>query len=299
MPELSDLIGGGLEISSNLLRRQALTGDATASAGSNAVTVPAAAAEIVVEATSAALTNGKVLGTTVISKVAYASRQAFAKAGRLFFPSDGYVVERDTGSAWEPWGPIFPLTAPVDSDFTWTNQGSASVSTTKGGIYLLSGTAGAGVNLRVRKKSAPSTPYTITAAFLPLMPQLDSMYMGLCFREAGTGEIHTFNIQSVAADGAGITIRSSKWSSATAFSAHYTTTGSLIKYDLARGVVWLRIADDGANRICSISVDGQNFMAVHSVGRTDFLTADEVGFFTAADNADYAAAMTLLAWKQA
>ena len=46
--------------------------------------------------------------------------------------------------------------------------------------------------LRCRVKSAPSTPYTITAAFLPTHI-MDVSYhtYGLLFRDSGTGKIHS------------------------------------------------------------------------------------------------------------
>jgi hypothetical protein len=45
-----------------------------------------------------------------------------------------------------------------------------------------------------------------------------------------------------------------------------------------------------------MSADGQHFMAIHTVGRTDFLTADEVGIVVNSQNATFAAAGTLLSW---
>jgi hypothetical protein len=48
-----------------------------------------------------------------------------------------------------------------------------------------------------------------------------------------------------------------------------------------------------------VSTDGQNFKVIHTVGRTDFLTADQVGFFVNDQSNTIAAGMTLLSWKQA
>jgi hypothetical protein len=45
------------------------------------------------------------------------------------------------------------------------------------------------------------------------------------------------------------------------------------------------------------SPDGQSWVLIHSVGRTDFLTADEVGFYVRADFASgQACMMNLLGW---
>jgi hypothetical protein len=220
---------------------------------------------------------------------AYASRPAASNDGNLFLPSDGFQIERDTGSVWAPWGPIFPLTAPVDGDFSWVNQGGASVSTTKGGIFLL-GPAGTGVNLRCRVKSAPATPYTITAAFLPRVPGVDFAGAGLLFRQSSDGKMASIGI----GHSANVSIDVNKWTNATTFSAQYASLTTKTFYS----PTFLRITDNGTNRICSWSNDGQNFLQIHSVGRTDFLTADQVGFFVNAQQATWDVAMTLLSWKE-
>jgi hypothetical protein len=60
-----------------------------------------------------------------------------------------------------------------------------------------------------------------------------------------------------------------------------------------------RAADNSTNRICSYSVDGQNWFVFHTVGRTDFLTADEVGFYIDVENATFGTGITLIHWAEA
>lgn len=234
----------------------------------------------------------------IILTASYASRPAAGSEGRLFLPNNGFYIERDSGSAWVPWGPIFPMTPPVDGDFAWVNQGSATVSTTNGGIALVA-QAAAGNSMKIRKKAAPATPYTITIAFIPNMigtPGTDAPGMGLLFRQSSDGKIVTCNtvITSAVANAASTVVRTQKYNSATSFSANYVSYA----YQPG-GIVWLRITDNGVNRISSISFDGVNFLDFHTVGRTDFLTADEVGFWVDANNANNAVVMQLLSWKEA
>jgi len=62
----------------------------------------------------------------------------------------------------------------------------------------------------------------------------------------------------------------------------------------------MRIADNNTNRICSVSADGQNWIEVHSVGRTDFLTADQVGFMIRPTNSatpNIGTGVSVLSWK--
>lgn len=66
------------------------------------VNVPAAAtqASYVTGASEAGLTSELVLGTDVIIAGVAASRPAAGTAGRLYFSTDTFVLERDTGAAW-------------------------------------------------------------------------------------------------------------------------------------------------------------------------------------------------------
>jgi hypothetical protein len=214
-------------------------------------------------------------------------------AGDLFLPSNGFQVERYSGSAWQPWGPLFPFTKPVNGDFSWDNQGGASVDTTYGGIYLL-GVSG-GTQHRLRYKTAPATPYTITTCFLPALGS--SGECGLCFRQSSDGKLVIFTITQFSSE---VCWSVQKWGSSSSFSAQYGSITACGASANGGAPVWMRIADDGANRICSLSPDGQHWdQACHSVGRTDFLTADQVGITTRWDNAAGFAAMNLLSWKEA
>lgn len=220
-----------------------------------------------------------------------ASIPAASNDGDLYLPNDGFRVYRDTGAAYATWGPLFPLTAPVDGDFAWINQGSASVSTTNGGIYLLA-PALAGGNWKIRKKAVPAAPYTLTIGFLPVMVGVSSPAAGIVLRQSSDGKLVLLYFALTSATVS--QIKADKWSSPTVGVANYITTGIVT----VAPMVWLRVNDDNTNRKFSFSSDGVNFIQVHSVGRTDYLTPDEIGFGVSSENATYAAGMTLLSWKQ-
>jgi hypothetical protein len=217
----------------------------------------------------------------------FAARPANRKGGFLYAPNDGFFLSRDTGAAWANFGPLFPFTAPVDGDFAWVNQGTATVTTTNGGIALYA-PASTGFELRCRVKTPPATPYTITAYIRPTIYPSANCLAGLVFRQSSDGKLATF---SVGAHAGGIRFQSGKWTNATTFSAAYSEIAPTIVPN------WMRIADDGSNRIVSFSDDGQNFIPFHTVGRTDFITADQVGFFAQANTRDVY--LTLLHWKEA
>jgi hypothetical protein len=177
----------------------------------------------------------------------------------------------------------------VDGDFAWINQGSATVTASKDAIYLA--TPGATTNFRIRKKAAPSTPYTITAAFLFSMEAQNFNSFGLVHRQSSDGKLVFFGLASNTT----IQMMIQKYTNPTTFSA----TSKNINW--AGGTpLWLQLADDGTNRTYSMSGDGQNWRTFFAEARTTFLTADEVGFCVATNNGTgQTQDCTLVSWKQA
>lgn len=218
---------------------------------------------------------------------AYADRPAPSSAGDLHLPSDGVSMGRDTGAAWHPWGPIFPFTEPASTGWSWDNQDTASITTEKGGEYLVT-TANATTELYVRYRTAPTVPYVITACIIPNIVAANYVGYGLVFRQSSDGKIanfgHTYEDAWI--------LRYQKWTSSTSFSAHYgSRVFGIVPY------VFLRIADDNSNRICSVSYDGIHFTTIHTIGRTDFLTANQVGIYLKSQGS-YPAGMFLVSWKE-
>jgi hypothetical protein len=183
------------------------------------------------------------------------------------------------------------MTAPVDGAFSWINQGSASVSTANGGIKL-STIADSGSNLRFRTKTAPATPYTITAAFNHQLVEQNTHAIGLMFRQSSTGGIAGLSMVFSSVP----QFNADKWTSATVFSANYIALNQNSWW--GQHPLWMQISDDGVNRILRYGNDGVNWIQHHTVGRTDFLTADQVGFYVKSANTTWPATVVLLSWKE-
>ncbi|MFO7632759.1 MAG: right-handed parallel beta-helix repeat-containing protein, partial [Caldilinea sp.] len=221
-----------------------------------------------------------------------ANRPAPGKTGNLFLPSNGVQIERDSGAVWSAWGPLFPFVAPQNGQFEWVNQGAATVDATFGGIYLSSPPFSVS-QVRIRKMAAPAGPFLLTAAFIPFSWQADAAAFGLVLRQSSNGRIHMLRLrQTVSSAVASWSLRVSKWTDPATFSADY----ALYPLPMTMPVVWMRIQDDGTNRISSLSPDGRHWEAVHTVARTDFLTPDEVGFGVVCQPAT-GASMLLLHWE--
>jgi hypothetical protein len=181
--------------------------------------------------------------------------------------NDGFYTCVWSGSAWEYYYGHFKCTRPDDSGFAWINQGSATVSSATG-VVRLTAPASASQSHRIRKKTAPSTPYTITAAFLCDVVGADFNFIQLGWRQSSDGKLVHLRFGY----NGGFKLDVVKGTSTTADSAVYTTQNMI---HVPRPL-WLRINDDGANRVTSWSFDGTHYTTLHTVGRTDFATGDEV-----------------------
>jgi hypothetical protein len=139
-------------------------------------------------------------------------------------------------------------------------------------------------------KSAPATPYTITAAFLRNGLFENYASVGVAFRQSSDGKLVLFG---TGASGSGFdAYRLMRYTNATTYSSDYLSLRSAPHY-----LTFMQISDNGTNRITRISADGQHWIQIHSVTRTDHLTADQVGFFAESNNATYDIGMTLVSWK--
>lgn len=232
----------------------------------------------------------------------YADMPLPGEAGRIFFPTNSPYIYLDDGSVWLALHPrtfkVMVETFPQLASFSFVNQGLATA--TQGGTdVFLFDNATAGNNVRLLVKAAPSTPYTVTACFL----HNTGLYQGGCgifFRASGSGSLVSLFVQN---DTINAGLYSGKWTSPTLYSATYrrgdlTFTG--FPY-------YLRLADNGTNRIASFSNDGINFTPFQTVGRTDFITANQIGIgwysqSTASPNdpgaaTDEAASYNWLSWS--
>jgi hypothetical protein len=198
-------------------------------------------------------------------------------AGRsVVYLSDGVHQAIWNGTVWEFYHGSFKTTRPLLSQFAWVNQGAAT-ATQRSGIVMTAPTS-SGLQARLLKKAAPSTPYSIVAAWLPSLFSSNSNECGVFWRSSSSGAFVA--VRLVAGNN---TIAIGKWNSASSYSADYVTITQAYQWEMFRSVVWVKMEDDGTNRKVHFSSDGQNWVQVHTVSRTDFITADEVGFYMRID----------------
>ena len=160
------------------------------------------------------------------------------------------------------------------SDFSWVNQGSASVvDESSGAITIITDNASSSLNLRVLTKSAPSTPYTLTGFMNMSAPSgvgiTDSVQMvGLGLRQSSTGEI------------AGVGIRATH----TVFGVRYNSATSFAAYDgvqdfNGRQSMWFRVGNNGTTITFYASVNGTRWFTLGTTNVGAFLTPDQMCFW--------------------
>lgn len=212
----------------------------------------------------------------VVQSGTYASIPSTGRVtGDLYFCTDTSQVFRWSGSVWVPFGPIWKLGDCTLQTWSWVNQGSASVASNGSSLYLTAPSNGGSNSARMRVHTAPSAPYSFTAKLNLQCDWSESGYGsgGVGFRESSSGKMVTCEVWTQTGGGGSFIFRVVKWTdstniSSTPVNANYYGYGDL----------FIRLADNGTNRIISVSPDGINFIAINTEARTTFLTADQVGF---------------------
>lgn len=165
-------------------------------------------------------------------------------------------------------------TVPASADFTWVNQGTASVSDETGIGMKLIDTYDTGQRVRALVKTMPATPYTMEAIVDVTQAAANYAHTGICIRDSASGRILTFGSLYAL----GTYLASISFSSASAVASdNYFATNFLIR----RQIRGLRISDNGTNFQCSFSYDGLVWFE-HGSGtsRTAYLTTpDQIGVY--------------------
>lgn len=170
--------------------------------------------------------------------------------------------------------PLYPFTAPVPANFSWINQGAATLSTPAGGLTIQRAVySGATLGAHIQAATAPATPY-VRHAYLahPIFLALPSYTIGIC----AVDSVNTLMVSMNMFQG-NVVIQ--KWNAGYVPSTTYLSQA-------AHRINWMAVGDDGTNLAWYLSGDGTNWTKFFSAARHDFLTAgpDKIGFFVYADD---------------
>ena len=181
----------------------------------------------------------------------------------------------------------------TSSDFTQNNVGTGTVSDAADGSLVLAAQARTAPNIRVMTRTAPSTPYTITAHLLTntVEDDVDDGEHLLGFRESGTSKLsyisfsytNQYEVKYLA-----------DWNDATGAPSD---AGTILH---RRSDYWFRIGYDGADLTYESSINGVDWFQFYTETDTAwFSTAPDQVFWGAASEDTDGQLFTLMAWIEA
>ena len=220
-----------------------------------------------------------------------ASRQAASQNGNLYFPNDGFGVDRDTGTVWSTWGPLYPFVfPPLDGAWAWVNQAGGTTTQTNQGIYLDGGITISTQNIQIRKRTIGAFT-TLIAAFMPTLVVNVNGNCGLILRESSTGKLQTFSV-----------IQNANWN-VSIFNCPTPTTFTATTLSGAGALfppVRFRIII-GASITFYYGNDGQHWVPLITVAKTNAFTVgpDEWGFYVDGRSTVSPSGINLLSWSEA
>lgn len=241
-------------------------------------------ADYIVETANAELSAESVLGVTVVTSTTLSNRQAAAKAGRLFLPSNASYIQRDTGTAWTSWGPIHPITPPPTiADFTWFNQQTATAVDSGGAIYFKQPTIAQWCGTA---KAGASNPFTLTVA-ITYNDQNNDAQSGIGIRDSVSGKIETLTVDHYYKCATML-----RWNSASSINSVVRTSGS----GHNPALTWLQITEDSTTRKFNYSLDGITWTEIASEAKAAFVTPNQV-CIGAYSNSGYIG-FRIISWKE-
>jgi hypothetical protein len=217
------------------------------------------------------------VGDAILSS-SYAALPSSSLLGRLYLPTDGISLLRDTSSSWNPWGRVTELTAPpLASTLTAVNVTTATLVDNAGSLFLNAPSIGAS-HAELWVKTLAAGAYTWIVHLESWIHSSTFTSCGLALRDSGGGKLLTLE-QSIFSGS--LTLRVVQWTDA-------NTRGSDAFNNtlLGKTYTWFKIHDDGTtNRTYSVSHDGINWLDVFTEGRTTFLgvAPNQAGVFACAN----------------
>jgi hypothetical protein len=157
-------------------------------------------------------------------------------------------------------------------------MGTATVSADLDGFKLVAPSAGSTDNIRVQIRTlSPTSNYTFTAYVeTHAAPANFFSSSGILLRNSTSGGIITFGTGwGTNSSSTGSYLRIIKYTSASTYNSDYYV---ISQSSLSGPVNWLRIRDDGTNRNFEFSYNGVDWITLYSIGRTDYITPDQVGW---------------------
>jgi len=213
-----------------------------------------------------------------------ASRPEASNSGKLFLPQNGYLPAYD-GGAWNPLLPGFQCSKPgAAATFSKLNGGASSTLVDHGDGLLMSegGYNSTSERACIWIKALPQTSnYIWTVGFIidHILP-LSTQRLGLTLNYgSGPGRNISFMLISTSGDRA-LDLVCYRYNDSFSYHSAYTINQAGIILS-PEHLLFLRITDNGTNRIYSYSLDGIVWIDAVTVSRTDWTEPAYFGLRTA------------------
>jgi hypothetical protein len=200
---------------------------------------------------------------------------AFLVAGQRYLQTDGPYEFIFNGSVWVPFAYDLECVLPVNSSFSWVNQGSASVQQTYGYVDLNAPSTGStSTNLNIRRV-ALSAPYYADFIFTTIVGvPADAVTLGVGFRDSSSGKLLT--LHALFQTGSAPEWQVNRWNSPTSYNNTELAGPPAI---LANGQpLYVRLHNDGSNLYMYIG-NGLTWWLYYEEAVGTFLTPTDLFFF--------------------
>lgn len=191
------------------------------------------------------------------------------KNGDTYWSTDTGVMSRYDGSAWQTSFGMLPVTPPVLSSLTGSTSSGSITDTTQGLAISLNTNASA----LYFNTTTTSAPLTATVGISGMVSPQNFAEIGLYFKDTVSGKFGSFIIQH----STNLLWTLGKNNADTSFNSNYITTAAT-ETGFPSPIWWFQVKDDNTNRMYRLSMNGMDWFQIFSVGRTDFLTANQYGF---------------------
>jgi hypothetical protein len=238
--------------------------------------------------------------TIAITSGPVASLPSPGNSGNLYLTTDSVYLFHDTGTSWQAFGDIYPLTPPTNNLSIYNPGSPVAVYTESGGGGVFYGISQAGMGgvdtadfvMRMWTTSIPSTPYTLTMSFDEIMSPLFTFgYFGMVLLNSGSGQFITY----ARGFNGGWVIHQGYYDSPTVKNSTNQEIDINHPHEMMR---FLRLSDDGTNRTYSCSNDGVNYLSFKTEASGTFVIPDQIGVFVQqTDSVEINYGMLLTHWS--
>lgn len=192
---------------------------------------------------------------------------------KLQYSKDSSTLSFNDGTNWNHTFGLYPIKNPIIiSEYTWFNQGIAN-STQLGPTAMISvPISDSGTNVPSLTKPITSLPYTLTAGFRQQYIAAGGFNASFVIINDGTKFIIFQTVLD--SNGSNFLIIES-WNSTSSFNGQYFSFNAGL-----RGILYLRIRNNGSNRIYSISTNGVHYSQVFQHANSTHLNEVNWGFGT-------------------